>query len=222
MKIRNILTGILALGILPAVAGAAETTRVVIERPRAQETFQIGGGVNTFTRGFDGVTKPGAAYDVRAAFGVRNPLGFELAYIGSLNDLKGTTTAVNGNGTSVDTNGDRLMQNGGEALVRLNFGGNGDIIPYVGAGLGVTDSRITDGSGNTVAIKSNGSGPSFNGNSTDLHVPAAAGIDAFIGDRMTLGARAAYKYDFSNGLRSDVAKADIQSWQATARLGVAF
>ena len=221
MKIRNVLTGIVALGVLPAIAGAAET-RVVVEQPRAQQTLQVGGGVNTFTRGFDGVTKPGAAYDVRAAFGVRNPLGLEIAYIGALNDLKGTSTSVSPSGASIDTNGDRLMQNGGEALLRLNLGGNGDVIPYVGAGLGVTDSRIVDQNGNTVAIKSGGSGPAFDGNSTDLHVPAAAGVDAFIGDRVTLGARAAYKYDFGNGLRSDVAKADIQSWQATARLGVAF
>ncbi len=221
MKIRQIASGILALSLFPAVAFADHNdTRVVVVRPRAQQTLQLGGGVNNFTTGFDNITKPGGAYDVRAAFGVRNPLGVELAYVGSLNDLKGTITSVDGTSGS----GNRLMSNGGEALLRANFGGNGDIIPYVGAGLGVTDSRIIDDGGKTISVKSGAadSNRTFGGSSTDFHVPAAAGVDAFINDRVTLGARAGYKYDFRNGLRTDVAKADIQSWQATARLGVAF
>ena len=224
MKPRIFITGAIALAFLPAAASAA-TTEVVYVHPRAQNTVQLGGGLNTYTAGFDNITDTGAAYDLRVAFGLRNPIGFELGFAGALNDLK-SASAIGVSGTS--TSGNRLMSDAGEALVRLNLGGAGDIIPYVGAGVGVTDTRIVDDSFNTVSVESGGGGttpsgaPRYAGSSTDFHVPAAAGVDAIINDRVTLGARASYKYDFRNGLRTDVAKADVQSWQATARLGLAF
>ena len=197
-------SAVVALVLAPAVA-FAQDTRVVVEEDEPDALIQVGGGVQDFTTGLEDVTEPGAAWDVRAVFAPKNPIGMEAAYFGALNDFEGVEDAS-------------LMTNGGEALLRANFGGDaGDVQPYVAAGLGVANQQIVDRDdlGDTIDTAE------FQ-ESTDILVPAAAGVDLYLADTVTLGARFGYKYYFDDQIRADEDAADLQAWTATARLGAAF
>lgn len=197
-------SAVVALVLAPAAAFAQET-RVVVEEEEPDALIQVGGGVHGFTTGLDDVTDPGAAWDVRAVFAPKNPIGMEGAYFGALNDFQGTDEAS-------------LMTNGGEALLRANFGGDaGDVQPYVAAGLGVANQQVVDRDDLAETIETE----QFQ-DSTDILVPAAAGVDVYLADTVTLGARLGYKYYFDDQIRADQDAADIQAWTATARLGAAF
>ncbi len=201
-KIASIGAG-LALAALPALAGAQETRVIVRERPA--QVLEIGGGVTDFTDGLDTETDPGGAWDVRAIFGTYSPVGFEIAYVGGLNDLNNTT----GNKDA------SLMLTGGEAMLRLNLT-TGDIQPFIAAGAGIHNYSIVD-VGNVDTVNSE----EFD-DSTDVAVPAAAGIQAYLNERITVGGRVTYRYIFDDKIVADRDAVDAQSWAATARLGVAF
>lgn len=194
--------------LVPALAGAQETRVIIEDEPDA--VIQVGGGVSDFTEGLNDITDPGAAWDVRAVFAPKSPLGMEAAYFGSLNPLEGE---------NVDGSQDAaLMANGGEALLRANFGGDrGDVQPYIAAGLGVVQHQIVNQDDMFDDIDSE----QF-GDSTDILVPAAAGVDLYLADRVTLGARLGYKYYFEDEVVADEDATNAQSWAATARLGAAF
>lgn len=217
MRTRALAGAVLLAGSLPLTAAAATTTTVA-PAPHQQFMIDAGGGLNTYTQGFDQITKPGAAYGVRVTWGMHMPVGVEAAFTGAINPLRNL-----GGSPLADNN---LMSNGGEALLRVNLAPRNAIVPYVALGGGVADTRIVDDKGKTVTTSVPGtgtptSGPTFGKESTRFYLPAAAGVDAFIGN-LALGGRFAYRYEFQNNLRTDVASADIQSWQATARVGVAF
>lgn len=208
MKLHTkLLTGLVAAATLAPALAAAQETRVII-RDRPNQVLEVGGGVNDYTQGLNGATDPGTAWDVRAIFGARSPIGLEAAYVGALNNL---------NGEARD-----LMMNGGEALLRVNLT-QADIQPFLAAGVGIHNFSLVD-------IRSNDDGEvgtgdveaTQYGDSTDLSVPAAAGVQAYINDRVTLGGRVSYRYIFEDQVVADEAATDAQSWAATARLGVAF
>lgn len=205
-----------ALGFPALPAAAAETSETVIIGQTPDIGVQLGAGVNTFATKLDKATNPGPAIEVRATYGQRQLVGAEIAYAGSMNDLKDTA------GTTA-----RLFSNGGEALLRANFGmknfgiatiPDGDIIPYVAAGGGFTIMDAVDkdtqhiGTVNGVNYQS----------STTGHIPAAVGVEALFGKRFSVGARLGYKYEIGNKVLVDVAKQDVQSWQATGRAGFVF
>lgn len=193
----------LAFAAFPALAYAQETTVVVRERP--MQVIEIGAGATDFTQGLNDETDPGFAWDVRAIFGTASPIGVELAYVGSLNDLNTTTNE--------DAN---LMLNGGEAMLRLNLT-NGDIQPFVAAGAGLHNYTVVDVDSADADVNTS----EFD-DSTDIAIPVAAGIQAYLNDRVTLGARVTYRYIFDDQVVADEDATDAQSWAATARLGVAF
>lgn len=189
--------------LVPALAGAQETRVIIDEEPDA--VIQIGGGVSEFTQGLDDVTETGAAWDVRAVFAPKSALGMEAAYFGAMNPLTGDDDAA-------------LSSNGGEALLRANFGGDrGDVQPYVAAGLGIVQHRVVN-EGNMF----DGVTTERFGDSTDILIPAAAGVDVFLADRITVGARLGYKFYFEDEVIADEDATSAQSWAATARLGAAF
>jgi len=201
-KIATIGAG-LALAALPALASAQETRVVVRDRPT--QVLEIGGGVGDFTAGLQNQTDPGAAWDVRAIFGTHAPIAIEAAYVGGLNDL--------------NTTGDEdasLMLNGGEALLRFNLS-RGDIQPFIAAGAGVHNYSVVDLDRADMDVDAQ----DFR-DSTDIAIPAAAGIQAYINERVTVGGRVSYRYIFDDQVRADEDAADMQSWAATARLGMAF
>lgn len=196
----------LAIAIAPAAA-FAQNTRVVVEDDEPDALLQVGGGVTDFTEGLDDVTDPGTAWDVRAVFAPKSPLGMEAAYFGSINDINDGDDDVG------------ILTNGGEALLRANFGGHGgDLQPYVAAGLGVAGQQIVrDNDMTDTDVESE----QF-GDSTDIVVPAAAGLDLYLADTVTIGARLGYRYYFEDEVKADEDAANAQAWTATARLGAAF
>lgn len=194
---------LLTLGSVPAFAAVEE---VVVPPPPTNNELQLGAGVNTYRTGLDASTDSGTSFDLRLVFGARQPLGLEAAYAGALNDLKTSTGGT-----------DSLMMNSGEALLRLNLGGEGGAIqPYLAGGIGVASLSVVDKN----SLSSVNSGEF--GNSTDITVPAAAGIDAFIGNSVSIGARVGYRYFFHDQVKANASAADAQAWNASARLGVAF
>lgn len=218
MKLRNVAFGILAGALLPAVASAQGTTVYVPQPTTPNYELSAGGGVNTFTTEIDKDTDTGWAWNVRGVYGIRSPLGVEAAYVGSTNPI--TNTGRNA----------FLLRNGGEALLRGNLmaitGINPkflspsiDIQPYVAAGFGLTDQRVTDDAGKettTVGTRT------FEAAQTIANVPAAVGIDAFIMKNIAVGARAAYKWDLNNRIDPAVSKTTVGSFRADAHVGVAF
>lgn len=201
-RLKWVGTAVVALALAP-MSAFAQSRVVVQDEPDA--VLQVGGGVNDFTTGLDDVTEPGAGWDVRAIFAPKNPLGMEAAYFGSLNDLRGSEDAS-------------LMTNGGEALIRANLGGEGgDVQPYIAGGLGLASQSIVSQDDATDDINSE-----RYGDSTDIVVPAAAGIDIYLADTVTLGARLGYKFYFDDEVKADEDAANAQAWTATARLGAAF
>lgn len=222
MKRITMVVGVAALAAgISGTAFAADqmeprTEEMVIFGPEPDISVQVGGGMHTYATELDKATDPGAALEVRGVYGLRQILGGEVAYIAGSNNLK-------------DTPGEHaaLASMGGEALLRANFGlknfgvhtwEKGDLIPYIGAGGGFTTTGAVDNNGkklDTVA------GVNYK-NSTAFHIPAAVGVEALIGNRFTVGARLGYKYEFQNQVRTDLAKVDVQSWQATGRVGWAF
>lgn len=192
----------LALAALPALAVAQET-RVIVRQPT--QAIEIGGGVSDFTGGLEDETDPGAAWDVRAIFGTHSPLAFEAAYVGALNDLNTTNNQ--------DAN---LLLTGGEAMLRLNLT-TADIQPFVAAGAGIHNYSVVD----VDDVDADVDNDEF-GDSTDIAIPVAGGVQAYINDRVTVGGRVTYRYIFDDEIRADDDAADMQNWAATARLGVAF
>lgn len=192
--------------LLAPASAFAQNTRVVVEEDEPDALIQVGGGVSDYTQGLDGITDPGTAWDVRAVFAPKNPLGMEAAYFGSLNDINDGDDNVG------------LLSNGGEALLRANFGGDGgDVQPYIAAGLGVVSHSIVRQDDVTDDVSSDRFG-----DSTDIVVPAAAGLDVYLADTVTVGARLGYKYYFEDEVIADEDATNAQAWTATARLGAAF
>jgi hypothetical protein len=212
----------IALLPVPVVASAAEgmvtrANETVVIGQEPDLAVLVGGGVHTYATELNKATDPGAAVECRAVYGMRQIVGAELAYVAGFNNLKNTLETKNANITSM----------GGEALVRANVGLKNfgvhswqqtDIIPYVAAGGGFTDTRLTDENGKKL---SSVDGVNYQA-STTFHIPAAVGVDAIFAKSLTVGVRGGYKYEFGNQTRTDLAKADLQSWQVTGRVGYAF
>ena len=193
-----------ALAVALAPASVFAQSRVVVD-DEPDAVLQVGGGVNDFTTGLDDVTDPGAGWDVRAIFAPKNPLGMEAAYFGALNPLDGSDDVS-------------LLTNGGEALIRANLGGEGgDVQPYIAGGLGLASQSIVSRDDATDDVNSE-----QYGDSTDIVVPAAAGLDIYLADTVTIGARLGYKFYFDDEVKADSDATNAQAWTATARLGAAF
>lgn len=205
---RILASGLAAAFLVPAIASAQETRVIVRDEPN--QILEVGAGVGGFTAGLDDETDAGAAWDVRAIFGARSPIGFEVAYVGGLNDLQPGDSETPGEALQDPS----LLTNAGEALVRLNLT-QSDFQPFLAAGVGIHDFRVVD-----VEDMDRVDAENFR-DSTDIAVPAAAGVQAYLG-RMTLGARVSYRYIFDNQVQADADAADIQSWAATGRLGLTF
>ena len=201
-RLKWVGSAVVALALAP-LSAFAQSRVVVHDEPDA--VLQVGAGVNDFTTGLDDVTEPGAGWDVRAIFAPKNALGMEAAYFGGLNELTGSDNAS-------------LLTNGGEALIRANLGGEGgDVQPYIAGGLGLASQSIVSRDD----MSDNISSEDFR-DSTDIVVPAAAGLDIYLADTVTLGARLGYKFYFDDEVKADADAATAQAWTATARLGAAF
>jgi hypothetical protein len=211
------------IALLPAVAFAQDTTTTtstttVVSQPIPQINIKAEGGLNQFTTKLNSQTTPGWSWGVRAQYGNTTPIGIEGAYVGSSNQV--TNTGANA----------FFLRNGGEALLRANimpitglnskFAGKGvDVQPYLAAGYGISYNATVDSSGNTI---NSSEGIALAGSKTSSNLPVAAGVDAYIGPNLNMGARVGYKWGFNDQIKTATSEATSQSLQVEATIGGAF
>ena len=162
---RKILFVLAALAI-PAAAHAESEVSVVLQ----------GGGVQ-YNRDLAGQTDLGAAYGARVNVMPTPYVGFEVAYLGTQNNVR---QSLDARGTN-----ERLVTNGALADLRINVL-PGDITPYVFGGFGVTKFSISN-----QAFQS-----PFRSDAI-AEVPFGTGIEANLG-AFKLGARFQYNYLLSS------------------------
>jgi hypothetical protein len=120
----------------------------VVEEPsyvdRVGVSLTVGAGISTFldqdTRDF---TQPGAGWAARMSIGTRELLGVELGYTGTAQEID----ALGLDNDAV------LMSNGVDAALRLNFGSESAMQPFLFGGLGWRHYNVTNADTNTSSIK---------------------------------------------------------------------
>lgn len=170
----------------------------------------VGGGVGNFVdraaRRFTGVA---GTWEARLIYGTQSPIGAELSYVGSAQDVSALGLDSSAN----------LISNGGEGTLRLNGGPMfSDVIqPYLFGGVGFTHYKIVNSDFNTSNIKNS---------DTVGYIPAGAGLsfNLFNVSGLLLDVRGTIRPTFNNTLIRDEEgrKTDLTSWSATARLGWQF
>jgi hypothetical protein len=174
-----------------------------------QTAITTGAGVtNYFGKGQQADLSPGAGWDARVTVGTRSILGFEMAYVGSVNEVK-----VPG------TNG-QLTGNGFDADVRVNVLPY-RISPYVFGGVGY----------NHMGVFTNGNPEVSNLMKTSDNqfvVPAGAGVSAYFLKHATVDLRGTYRFIDSdsmfpmNATNADNKGEKLHQWTAAAHIGYQF
>lgn len=169
----------------------------------------LGGGVTGFVdeeaRSF---TDPGGSWEARLSVGTRLPVAFELAYIGS---------AQNIDALGLD-NDAVLLGNGTEATVRVNILQNFPVQPYIFGGAGYTHFQLTRTDFNTTSLRDS---------DNVFNVPFGAGVSFRVARALLLDlrftGRAAFDDELMEGPFANTDKdAKLHSWNAGARLGWEF
>lgn len=169
----------------------------------------VGGGLtHSLDDETNDVTDLGGSWDARVAYGNRNLVGFEAAYVGTAQDID--ALGVDGNAT--------LLGNGAEADVRLNILRSAPVNPYVFAGVGWTHYSITNTDVNTSSIDDS---------DEVLHIPAGVGVGIPLYRSMTLDlrgtVRGALDDEMFEGTTPDGDEAaGMENWTAGAQLGFEF
>lgn len=183
------------------VAHAQEAAEVYQPEP-VGVGLTVGGGVTGFTdSASDDAVDIGGLWEVRAILGAGAPLSVEAAYIGTAQKLSAPQDST-------------LLSNGLEGIVRINLGGAMSQ-PYVFGGMGWRHYTV-EFSGRALGL------------STDddvMTIPAGAGI-SFISGNFLFDMRGTYSWAINDELLERTGEfqeeASLNSWSATARLGVVF
>jgi hypothetical protein len=159
----------------------------------------IGGGTRA-------VTEPGGSWDVRVTAGTLLSGAAELAYIGSAQGLRGLGA----------DSGARLIGNGVETGVRINFTRTCVLQPYLFGGFGWIDYQIANTNTVTADVSR-----------TDnvWEVPFGSGLTARVAWGLVLDARFTGRLAFHDTLFDHLNTAgarDLHSWNGTGRLGWEF
>lgn len=155
------------------------------------------GAAGFFNDNLRNVTNTGANYNVRLTYGTRLPVGFEAAYIGSAQSLKGL---------GVDRDA-LLFSNGAEAVVRVNLL-PGAWQPFVAAGAAWRHW----------AVRSDVNTSNVKDTDDTFEIPANLGL-AFRARGFLMDVRGVYRGSFSNNL---LGSANMSTWNAAANLGIEF
>ncbi len=188
-----------------------ERTVYVVRTPRPRPArrplglqVMAGGGVTGFVDDYSSdVTDVGGLWTARVTGGAKQRIGFEVAYVGTAQDLNmlADDAAVVGNGV--------------EGNLRLNLAPALRFQPYLFAGLGLATYDVTGVDASVASMKDS---------DTVMLVPAGAGVGiGLIGD-VSLDVRGTLRgalgdtmfdrlSDDSNGL---------ENWSVTAQLGLGF
>jgi peptidoglycan-associated lipoprotein len=170
--------------------------------------LMVGGGLtNQLDHQTEELTEVGGTWDARVAFFNRSLIGFEAAYVGTLQNVKMF---------GLDDNAE-LMGNGAEADLRLNLLRDAVVRPYVFGGVGWTHYDVT----NTPTA-----GAPVEDNDDVLHLPAGVGVGFQLYRDMTLDVRgtmrAAFDDEVFDPMTAPGQKMGLENWSAAAQLGFEF
>jgi hypothetical protein len=165
--------------------------------------FLVGGGYSNFTGSTARSLTTGAGtWDIRLVFGSRQPIGLELAYVGSAQDFDEAGLGP----------GAYLLGNGAEAAFRLGVPVQVKswlIGPFASAGLGWNYYSQQNSNLDTSTVAAH------DGNFT---VPLAVGIDG-IYQAFTINVRGSYRPTYDNDLFGG---ASLATWGVSGNLGFEF
>jgi len=175
--------------------------------PLGIQVMAGGGLINQIDKQTRGLTKVGPMWEARAAFFNRSFIGFEAAYIGSIQTV---------NVMGLDDNA-QLLGNGAEADLRLNLLRNAVVRPYLFGGVGWTHYHIT----NTATT-----GAPIDDNDDVIHLPAGVGIGVRLPRGLTLDmrgtVRAAFEDQTFDPMAPEGRDMGLENWSASAQLGFEF
>jgi hypothetical protein len=205
----------------PAAAAANARATEVVSATSAQVPREIpwsvvgvgaavGGGVTSFLgSGARTFANSGASWEARMTFGMRLPVAFELAYIGSAQGIK--PVALEGGGY--------LLGTGAEADMRFNFTTKRRVQPYLFGGFGWIRYSLRNASADQTAIP---------GSDDTLEVPFGVGVSVRIRRSLLLDVRGTGRLAYKDTLFDNLAMSTgatsvgLTSWNVGARLGWEF
>ena len=174
------------------------------ERPPLGLEVMAGGGVTGFV---DHLTRDvadiGGMWTVRLVVGPHRTLGFDLAYVGSAQDVGGLGASATVLGTGV------------EATARLNFTRTYWVQPFLFAGAGWTRYRLGD---------ADLSRSSLDRDDDLLVLPGGAGLSLWITPRFTIDLRETYRLAIDDDMfdQPGASGDGMDSWSIAGQVGLAF
>jgi outer membrane protein OmpA-like peptidoglycan-associated protein len=188
------------------VAAPAAPVAPVERRPLGVQLMVGGGAINSLDQGTEDFVELGTTWNARVALLNRSLIGFEAAYVGSVQSV---------DALGLDTNA-QLLGNGVEGDVRLNLLRAMPVRPYLFAGLGWTHYDIGNSDVETSLV---------DGEDDVLHVPAGLGVDFRLYRGLTLDLRGTMRAAFDDNMfdrASAEEEAGMENWAASADLGFEF
>lgn len=178
------------------------------ERAPVGLQLMVGAGVmNQLDDETEELTELGGTWDARVAFFNHNLIGFEAAYVGSVQEV---------DALGLDDNA-VLMGNGAEADLRINFVRHGMVRPYAFGGLGWTHYDLTNTDTANAAVEDN---------DDVLHIPAGAGVGFHLGRGVTLDVRGTLRAALEDEVFEPMSPEDdemgLENWSTSAQLGFEF
>ena len=164
------------------------------------------GAVGFIEEGAKDMTGTGEQWDARLTFGSRSYVAVEGAYVGSVQ-------SINALGL---TNDARLLGNGAEGTLRLNFT-RARVQPYVFGGAGWTHYQLNNTPTATSAVAA----------TDDVGtVPLGAGLSARLGRGFLVDVRGTYRATFNedllNAAMASGQSSSLQTWNVGGRVGFEF
>lgn len=183
--------------------GPYTTTEEPAEKKSMGYSAELAGGVFNFSdKNTRAVTSLGGSYTARLGFGTKQPIGFEVAYIGTAQDVDALGLA----------SGASLISNGVEGQLRLNLL-SGAFKPYLHGGAGWKRYDVVNEDFNTSAVKEQDSVVEF---------PAGVGMSYTFG-KFLVDARGEYR--FATDEQLIITETDgprLDNWNINLGLGVEF
>jgi OmpA family len=181
--------------------------RTVSPTPLGIQVMAGGGLINQLDDETGDMTEVGGMWEARVAFLNRSFIGFEAAYIGSVQTV---------NAMGLDDNA-QLLGNGAELNLRLNLLRSAVVRPYLFGGVGWTHYDFTN---------TGTAGAQVEDDDEVLHIPAGVGLGFHIVRGMTLDLRGTMRAAFEESAFEPMAPPDdemgLENWSASAQLGFEF
>jgi outer membrane protein OmpA-like peptidoglycan-associated protein len=184
-----------------------DRVRTVRPKPVGIQVMAGGGLTNHLDDETGDVTEIGGLWEARVAFLNRSVIGFEAAYVGTVQTV---------NALGLDDNA-QLLGNGAELNLRINLLPGAPVRPYLFGGVGWTHYDFTNTGTANAAVEDD---------DEVLHIPAGVGLGVHLFRGMTLDlrgtARAAFEEQTFEPMEPDDDEMGLENWSASAQVGFEF